>query len=32
MFEAEDFGPAMTPEIKAAEERIGKQMVENAKR
>ena len=32
VFEAEDFGPAMTPEIKAAEERIGKQMVENAKR
>jgi hypothetical protein len=32
VFEAEDFGPAMTPELKAAEERIGKQMVENAKR
>ena len=32
VFEAEDFGPAMTPEIKAAEERIGKQMAENAKR
>ncbi len=32
VFESEDFGPAMTPEIKAAEERIGKQMVENAKR
>ena len=32
VFETEDFGPAMTPEIKAAEERIGKQMVENAKR
>ena len=32
VFEMEDFGPAMTPEIKAAEERIGKQMAENAKR
>jgi hypothetical protein len=32
VFESEDFGPAMTPEIKAAEERIGKQIVENAKR
>ena len=32
VFESEDFGPAMTPEIKAAEERIGKQMIENAKR
>jgi len=32
VFESEDFGPAMTPEIKAAEERIGKQMAENAKR
>ena len=32
VFESEDFGPAMTPEIKAAEARIGKQMVENAKR
>jgi hypothetical protein len=32
VFETEDFGPAMTPELKAAEERIGKQMVENAKR
>jgi hypothetical protein len=32
VFEAEDFGPAMTPEIRAAEERIGKQMAENAKR
>ena len=32
VFETEDFGPAMTPEIKAAEERIGKQMAENAKR
>jgi hypothetical protein len=32
VFEVEDFGPAMTPEIKAAEERIGRQMAENAKR
>jgi hypothetical protein len=32
VFETEDFGPAMTPEIKAAEERIGRQMAENAKR
>ncbi len=32
VFEAEDFGPAMTPEIRAAEERIGKQMIANAKR
>lgn len=32
VFEMEDFGPAMTPEIKAAEERIGKQMAANAKR
>jgi hypothetical protein len=32
VFETEDFGPAMTPEIKAAEERMGKQMAENARR
>lgn len=32
VFEMEDFGPAMTPEIKASEERIGRQMAENAKR
>jgi len=32
IFEAEDFGPAMTPEIKEAEERVGRQMAANAKR
>ena len=32
IFEAEDFGPAMTPEIKEAEERIVQQMAANAKR
>jgi hypothetical protein len=32
VFEAEDFGPAMTQEIRDAEERTGKQMAANAKR
>jgi hypothetical protein len=32
IFEAEDFGPAMTPEIKEAEERVVQQMAANAKR
>jgi hypothetical protein len=32
VFEAEDFGPAMTPEIKEIEERVGQQMDANAKR
>jgi hypothetical protein len=32
IFEADDFGPAMTPEIKESEERVSKQMAANAKR
>ena len=32
IFEAEDFGAAMTPEIKEAEARVGQQMAANAKR
>jgi hypothetical protein len=32
IFEAEDFGPAMTPEIREAEERVVQQMAANAKR
>jgi hypothetical protein len=32
VFETEDFGPAMTPEIKEAEERVSQQMAANAKR
>jgi hypothetical protein len=32
VFEAEDFGPAMTPEIKESEARVGQQMAANAKR
>ena len=32
VFEADDFGPAMTQEIRDAEERTGKRMAANAKR
>jgi hypothetical protein len=31
VFEADDFGPALTPEAKQAEERVGKQTAANAK-
>lgn len=32
VFEADDFGPEFTPELRKQEERVGKQMAENAKR
>jgi hypothetical protein len=32
VFEASDFGPALTPEIREAEERVSAQMAKNAKR
>ncbi|HEX8966613.1 MAG TPA: YciI family protein [Chloroflexota bacterium] len=32
VFEAEDFGPQMTPELRQREERIGAQIAENARR
>jgi hypothetical protein len=32
VFEAEDFGPALTPEVRKYEERLGQQMAANAKR
>jgi len=32
VFEAEDFGPQFTPELREAEARLGEQMAENAKR
>ena len=32
VFEADDFGPAMTPEIREAEQRMEKQIAANAKR
>jgi len=32
VFEAEDFGPAFTPELREAEKQIGAQMAANAKR
>jgi hypothetical protein len=32
VFEADDFGPELTPEVKEYEERLGKQMAANAKR
>jgi hypothetical protein len=32
VFEASDFGPALTPELKEAEERMSTQMAKNAKR
>jgi hypothetical protein len=32
VFEAADFGEAFTPELREAEERLGAQMSENAKR
>jgi hypothetical protein len=32
VFEAEDFGPAFTPELREQEKRIGEQMAANAKR
>jgi hypothetical protein len=32
VFEADDFGAEFTPELKAQEKRLGKQMAENAKR
>jgi len=32
VFEADDFGPEFTPELRAAEARLGPQMAENAKR
>jgi hypothetical protein len=32
LFEADDFGPELTPELRKQEERIGAQMAENAKR
>jgi hypothetical protein len=31
LFEADDFGPALTPELRDAEKRLGAQMAENAK-
>lgn len=32
VFEADDFGAEFTPELRKQEERVGKQMAENAKR
>ena len=32
VFEAQDFGDALTPELRQVEERIGEQMTENARR
>ena len=32
VFEADDFGPEFTPELRKQEEKIGKQMAKNAKR
>jgi hypothetical protein len=32
VFEADDFGPALTPELRQQEERIAKQAAENVKR
>jgi hypothetical protein len=32
VFEADDFGPALTPELREAEERLGAQMAANAKK
>jgi len=32
VFEADDFGDAFTPELREQEERLGRQMAENAKR
>jgi hypothetical protein len=32
VFEAVDFGPALAPELRKVEERVGAQMAENAKR
>src|SRR5436309_12963424 len=32
VFEADDFGPELTPELRAQEERIGARMAENAQR
>jgi hypothetical protein len=32
IFDADDFGEALTPELREAEERMGKQMTENARR
>ena len=32
VFETADFGEALTPELRESEERLGKQMAENAKR
>ena len=32
VFEADDFGPALTPELREAERRMAEQMAENAKR
>ena len=32
VFEADDFGPELTPELRAQEERIGARMSENAQR
>ena len=32
VFEADDFGEALTPELREQEERLGRQMAENAKR
>ena len=32
VFEADDFGAALTPELRAQEERLGRQIAENAKR
>jgi len=32
VFEAEDFGPALTPELREQEQRVGAQMARNAKR
>ena len=32
VFEAEDFGPEFTPELREQEQRIGSQMAENSQR
>jgi len=32
VFEADDFGPELTPEVKEYEERLGKQMAANARK
>jgi hypothetical protein len=32
VFEADDFGPEFTPELREQEERVGKQMAANARK